>query len=144
MSKVLIIEEDPRIASALEVRFKACGYEVATTADVIVGGTLALQLKPDLICLDISRPGGIGLRLAAELSHRPETKLTPIIFLGSSKDPDLQRRTLQRGAAGLFEKPFDPEELVQAARHALGEITIKQKAPRDEASPTTPNSFQYT
>jgi len=139
MKKILIIEDDLRIATALQIRFKANGYQAVTAPDAIAARTLALQLKPDLICLDISLPGGDGLRLAEELRQRPGSRGTPMIFVTASKDPDLRRRTMELGAAGLFDKPYDAEELLQVVRHALGETTMTRKAPQYELGPPGPS-----
>ena len=143
MSRILIIEDDPRIASVLEIRFRTNGYEVVAAADARVGGTLALQLKPDLLCLDISLPGGDGMRLAEGLRRQPETMRIPIIFITGSLDPSLRRQTMELGAAGLFGKPYDPEELLQVIRHTLGESTFTRKAPRSDATSTT-NPIKHT
>ena len=132
MSKILVIEDDPSVASALEIRFRTEGYEVVRAAHASVGRILALQLKPDLLCLDISLPGGNGLRLAEALRRQPETMSMPIIFITGSIDPELRRQTMEIGAAGLFGKPYDPEELLQTTRHALGESTLQRRLRRTQ------------
>src|SRR5882762_8136554 len=102
MSKILIIEDDPRIASAMRIRFESEGYEVFEAADVIAGETLAARHHPDLICLDIGLSAGSGLSLAEAFRLREDTRLTPIIFVTASKDPDLRRKAMKLGAAGLL------------------------------------------
>ncbi len=121
MKTVLIIDDDPRIVSALEVRLRAGGYTTFATGDATTGFSRALELRPDLILLDISLPAGDGLSLAQKLRHRPETRATPIIFVTAHVDPELRERTMEVGAAGLFEKPYDGEELMAVIGHALGE-----------------------
>lgn len=121
MKTVLIIDDDPRIVSALEVRLRAGGYTTFATGDATTGFSRALELRPDLILLDISLPAGDGLSLAQKLRHRAETRSTPIIFVTAHLDPELRERTMEVGAAGLFEKPYDGEELMAVIGHALGE-----------------------
>jgi DNA-binding response OmpR family regulator len=121
MKNVLIIEDDPHIAAALEIRFQSGGYETASAGDAVSGLDMAVDSQPDLIVLDISLPGGNGLDLAQRFKSLPETRRAPIIFVTASKAPDLRRRAMDLGAAGLFEKPYDAAELLAVAGHALGE-----------------------
>jgi DNA-binding response OmpR family regulator len=112
MKKILIIEDDKKIASALQVRLKANGYAVWAAYDAIEGASLARSVTPDLILLDISMPGGNGFQLAQTFNHMPETKGTSIIFVTASKNPDLVQKVSDLGAVGLLEKPFDMEKLL--------------------------------
>jgi CheY-like chemotaxis protein len=45
---------------------------------------------------------------------------TPIIFLTASKAPSYRARALALGAAGFFEKPYQPEDLIAAAKSVVG------------------------
>jgi len=48
MKRILIIEDDQRIARALKIRFESKGYETAIASNAILGANLALQAHPDL------------------------------------------------------------------------------------------------
>jgi DNA-binding response OmpR family regulator len=121
MKTILIIEDDERIVSALRIRFESQGYGVCSATDAIVGFNLALRRNPHLIVLDISLPGGNGLALAQRLRTFPETGKTPIILITANKDPDLRCHAMELRAAGLFEKPYNADELMATARFALGD-----------------------
>jgi DNA-binding response OmpR family regulator len=112
MKKILIVEDDTKIALALEVRLKANRYAVSVAYDALSGAALGRTLKPDLILLDISMPGGNGFQLAETFHNMLETKGTPIIFITASKSPQLLQKVMDLGAVGLFEKPFDTEKLL--------------------------------
>jgi DNA-binding response OmpR family regulator len=142
MKKILIIEDDPKIVQALEIRFEASGYETVIAADAVMGANLARSATPDLIILDISLPGGNGLRLAEEFRMQPETRSTPIIFVTASKDPNLRQRAMELQAAGLLDKPYDPEELLETARFALGEIGNSSRQLTRSAAPRQRNEPQ--
>src|SRR2546425_7419347 len=122
MKKILIIEDDQRIARALKIRFESKGYETAIASNASLRANLALQAHPDLIILDLGLPDGNGLQLAEKFQSQPETQHTPIIFFPANKDPNLRRRAMEMRIAGLFDKPYDPEELLATARYALGEM----------------------
>lgn len=121
MKTILIIEDDPRIVAALEIRLKQAGYTTAAAGDAASGLSKAVQLRPDLIVLDITLPAGDGLQLGQKLRSLPETRRTPIVFVTGSRAPNLREQTMDLGAAGLFEKPYDPDELLAVIGHALGE-----------------------
>jgi DNA-binding response OmpR family regulator len=114
MKKILIVEDDQKIAMALAIRLKANGYSTSIAPDAIVGASQARAIKPDLILLDISLPGGNGFQLAETFLRMPETNGTPVIFITASKNPGLMQKVMELGAIGLFEKPFDTEKLLNA------------------------------
>ena len=119
MKNILIVEDDPNIAASLDIRFKANGYATLVANDALQGTRLAVQTRPNLVVLDISMPAGNGLTVAANLKKLPETCDIPIIFITASKDPQIRQMITGLGAAGLFEKPYDIEELLVAAQHTL-------------------------
>ena len=114
MKKILIVEDDQKIAMALTIRLKANGYNPSLASDAIAGASQARAIKPDLILLDIFMLGGNGFQLAETFQRMPETSETPIIFITASKSPELMEKVVDLGAAGLFEKPFDTEKLLGA------------------------------
>ena len=123
MKKILIVEDDHKIALALAIRLKANGYNASVASDALTGASQARAIKPDLILLDISLPGGNGFQLAETFLQMPETNSTPIIFITASKNPELLQKVMTLGAIGLFEKPFDTEKLLSAIDRKLNRIT---------------------
>jgi len=122
MKRILIVEDDPKIALALQVRLKANRYAVSVASDAIVGASLGRTVKPDLILLDVSLPGGDGFQLAETFHNMLETSGTPIIFITASKNPELLEKVMSLGAIGLFEKPFDTEKLLYSIERELNRL----------------------
>jgi DNA-binding response OmpR family regulator len=122
MKRILIVEDDPKIALALQVRLKGNRYAVSVASDAIVGASLGRTVKPDLILLDISLPGGDGFQLAETFHNMLETSGTPIIFITASKNPELLEKVMILGAVGLFEKPFDTEKLLYSIERELNRL----------------------
>jgi DNA-binding response OmpR family regulator len=118
MKRILIIEDDKKIAAALSLRLSAAGYEVLMTSHGSQGLKLATQEKPDLILMDIWIPGGTGFSVAERLSNQGLASI-PIIFMTASKKEELWKMAQEIGAAGFFQKPYDPEKLLEAIAHAL-------------------------
>jgi DNA-binding response OmpR family regulator len=122
MKTILIVEDDQKIALALQVRLRADRYAVSIAPDAIVGASLGRTVKPDLILLDLSLPGGNGFALAESFHQMPETKGAPIIIITASKSPELVQKVMDMGAIGLFEKPFDTEKLLYSIERELNRM----------------------
>ena len=118
--RLLIIEDDRKIAMALGLRLRAAGFETTMAHDALAGVNSAVKLQPDLVLLDISMPAGNGFTVAERIQTLVPT-LTPIIFLTAGKQPGLRERAEALGAVGFFEKPYDPERLVAVIRQTLGQ-----------------------
>ncbi|MFH0953734.1 MAG: response regulator transcription factor [Verrucomicrobiota bacterium] len=129
MKKILIVEDDQKIACALNVRLTANGYDVITAFDAMAGVSLVLKQAPDLVILDISIPAGSGFDVADRIRSLPRMAGTPLVFITASRKPEFRARAEQLGAAGYIEKPFDDDELIAVIRRALHE------APRGEGAP---------
>lgn len=119
MKRILVLEDDKRIAAALEIRLRDAGYEVTTASDGLKGLTMAMRIKPDLIISDIWLPSAVGFLVAERLKSLGLGEI-PIIFITASKKEELWRLAQEVGAAAFFEKPYDPEKLLRAISRALG------------------------
>jgi len=119
VKKILIVEDDPHIASSLEIRFRAGGYATMVASDAVQGTRLAVQGKPDLAILDVSLPAGSGLTVAELFNKIPETQGLPIIFITAHKEPQIRDKIVDLNVAGFFEKPYDIEEVLAAVQSTL-------------------------
>ena len=118
MKKILIIEDDGKIAAALAIRLKSAGYHPIIASDGFEGLKRAVNDRPDLILMDIWMPVGIGFSVAQRLPSLG-VKDIPVIFITASKLAGLRKTARQLGAVAFFEKPYDPEQLLAAIAHAL-------------------------
>jgi DNA-binding response OmpR family regulator len=118
MKKILVLEDDCKIATALAVRLEAAGYDVLTAPDGAQGLRIALNSRPDLILMDIWMPIGLGFSVAQRLRDLGFDK-TPVIFITASRLKGLRQAARKVGAVGYFEKPYDPEALLAAIQQAL-------------------------
>jgi len=118
MKKILIMEDDTKIAAALAIRLGAAGYDVTTAHDGWQGLQLALTDRPDLLLLDIWMPVGLGFSVAQRL-HELGLSDVPVIFITASRLNGLREAARECGAVAFFEKPYDPQELLKAISRAL-------------------------
>ena len=123
--KILIVEDDKKISTALAVRLRATGYEITMAYDAVIAFSTAVKHQPDLVVLDISMPGGGGFTVADRLQNHGATAGVPMIFITASKQEGLREKAMDLGAVGFFEKPYRDDELVAAVQHTLGDaVTV--------------------
>lgn len=118
MKKILVVEDDTKIAAALTIRLEAAGYSVLTAPDGLAGLKLAVEQKPDLLLMDIWMPVGLGFSVAQRLQGLG-LKGIPIIFITASRARGLKKAAEALGAVAFFEKPYDPQALLTAVAEAL-------------------------
>ncbi|MCX7595388.1 MAG: response regulator transcription factor [Fischerella sp.] len=117
MHRILIAEDEPRIASFLEKGLRAHGYTTAIAAD---GDETVLMIQSgefDLLILDLGLPGKDGLEVLEEL--RGQGERLPIIILTARDDIKDKVAGLETGADDYVTKPFRFEELLARVRVRL-------------------------
>ena len=116
---VLIVEDDTRIANWVKVYFERAGYSVDVTHDGQSGLTLARNLAPDLIILDIMLPRLDGVELCKILRRESDV---PIIMLTAREAHADRIIGLDSGADDYIVKPFDPGEVIARAGAVLRRV----------------------
>ena len=110
MPKVLIVEDDPAMATALKDGFTYEGYDVELARDGESGLKLALAAAPDVVVLDVMLPKMNGLDVCKRL--RSEGSSLPIIMLTARGQEIDKVLGLKLGADDYLTKPFGFMELM--------------------------------
>lgn len=125
-ANILVVEDDPHVATVLEARLESFGYQVcdiASTGSKAIAG--ALQHHPDLIIMDILLEGDMnGIEAAEQIIHQLDV---PIIFLSCLNDPEVLDRAIGTKPFGYIIKPYDNAELRSSIEIAL----IKHRAAKE-------------
>ena len=134
--KVLIIEDEKRIAHWVQTYFERDGFEAVVAGNGRLGLTLARTENPDLIILDLMLPGMDGIDVCQTLRQESDV---PIIML-TARDKERERiQGLNIGADDYVTKPFSPNELVARAHAVLRRVkgkTQKASSARDPSRST--------
>lgn len=117
--RVLIIEDETRIANWVKVYFERAGYTATVAHDGLSGLKLARRMAPDLIILDLMLPRIEGVELCKILRQKSDV---PIIMLTAKEAPAERIVGLESGADDYVVKPFDPDEVIARAEAVLRRV----------------------
>ncbi len=121
--KILMVEDDPKIASFVIKGLKEQGFAVDACRDGNEGYAMAAAGSYDVILLDIMLPGRDGLSILRALRGRENT--VPVILLTARSGLDERVEGLNMGADDYLPKPFYLEELIAritaVSRRSFGE-----------------------
>ena len=120
LSTVLVIDDDSAVRSSLEMLLEAHGFQDALARDGRQGLAAFRSIAPDIVLTDIMMPQQDGIETIALIRREcPDAK----IVLMSSSEPlanvDLVSAATRLGANVGLDKPFDPQELIEAIRALL-------------------------
>jgi DNA-binding response OmpR family regulator len=117
--RVLIIDDDPRLVAALQIRLKSAGYEVHT-ANCGQDGLAAAKLsRPHLIVLDTNMPGMNGHEVCRLIRADPGLSVTPIIVISAIAHESARQGAFQAGANQFLAKPYQAMEVLATIRAAI-------------------------
>jgi response regulator NasT len=113
---VVVAEDEAIIRLDIVETLKDSGFDVIGQAgDGAEAVRLALELKPQLVLMDIKMPGTDGLQAAEILAEHK----VPVVLLTAFSSPDLVERASEAGVFSYVVKPFNPSNLIPALRIAL-------------------------
>ncbi len=125
--RILVVEDEGKIARFIELELKYEGYEVVIASD----GRMGLEKyneegNVDLVILDLMLPRMSGIEVCRRIRQTDET--TPIIMLTAKDDVTDKVMGLDMGADDYMTKPFEIEELLARMRVALKRKGTKRDA----------------
>ena len=110
--KVLIVDDEPNIVTALEFLLRRSGYDVRLATN----GAEALEqvdsYRPDVVLLDVMMPVKSGYEVCQKLRERPELSQVKIVMLSAKGSEAEINKGLSLGADLYITKPFSTQDLV--------------------------------
>jgi response regulator RpfG family c-di-GMP phosphodiesterase len=110
--KVLCIDDDPAITSAIERRLQGYEVDVLTAYFGTQGIWLAVTEHPDAIITDMRMPNGQGDYVVECLKKRDDTNKIPVVVLSGQKDCQTKQRMLALGVERYLQKPMTMDQVV--------------------------------
>jgi len=117
MNRILIAEDEPRVASFLEKGLRSHGFVTTVVEDGLTASALARDDAFDLLVLDIGLPGRDGFEVLRDIRRRDES--LPVIILTARGDVADTVAGFEGGADDYVPKPFRFEELLARVRARL-------------------------
>ncbi|MCC5661618.1 response regulator transcription factor [Nostoc sp. XA010] len=128
MNRILIAEDESRIAAFIEKGLRSHGFTTAVAVDAYSAINMALSSGFDLMILDLGLPGKDGLDVLEEL--RGQGEILPVIILTARHDIQDKVAGFEAGADDYVTKPFRFEELLvrikARLRHSGGSQAMEQ------------------
>ncbi len=119
MKRILIVEDEPGMASFIDKGLSSRGYATKVTPDGATATAIASDHDFDLVILDLGLPDVDGLSVLREIRRRGERM--PVIILTARDDVDDKVEGLDAGAGDYVTKPFKLDELLARVRAQLRE-----------------------
>jgi CheY-like chemotaxis protein len=105
---ILICEDEEALRELVRVSLGE-GYNYAEAADGVESLELAIELRPDLVVLDLMLPRKSGVEVLADLRRDRRLRDTPVVVITAWTHA--QQAAVAAGADRFIAKPFDPDEL---------------------------------
>jgi response regulator of citrate/malate metabolism len=141
MIRTLIIEDDFRVAEVNAAYVaQAKDFEVIGVAfNAATGYQMVLDLKPDLVLLDIYLPDESGLEFFARLQQLPRGSKPDVFVITAARDSQSLKDAIQLGAATYIVKPFKGNELIERLRTyqtAFNRLSSQKEVSQEDADAT--------
>jgi two-component system chemotaxis response regulator CheY len=115
---VLVVDDSSTVRQQVSLALRQAGFDTVEAADGVEGiATIEANRAISMVVCDVNMPNMNGLDMVEKVKSRPEHKALPILMLTTEGQPSMIKRAKQAGAVGWIVKPFDANQLVDAAKH---------------------------
>ena len=121
--KILLVDDDESLLKYYETVLRGAGMEVKAISNPMDILETLKQFTPDVIVLDVYMPHCSGPQAAQVIRQNDKWAMTPIMFLSTESDLDVQLEALHLGGESFMNKPI-------TAKHLISSVTAKAKNSR--------------
>ncbi len=129
MHRILLVEDSPTQAYAVQKILESKGFEVIIAKDGDEGVACAFNQSPDLVIMDVVMPGTSGFHATRRITKNKSTENIPVLMLTSKNQVADKLWAFRQGALGYLVKPVQEPELLQTVNNLLD---ISAKVDSDE------------
>ena len=116
-SRILVVDDEEGMTSALDLILSEAGYEVAIANNLLEATNVLRDRSIDLVITDLRLSDGTGINLIAQI--KKETPNTEVVLMTAYGSLDITIEAIKRGAYYYLEKPFTPDVLCALVERAL-------------------------
>lgn len=120
--KILVVDDDSMMLTAISKKLKEKQYEVSTTTDAVEALKILSDEKIDLVISDIIMPCISGLTFLSMLKNFYYSKV-PLILISSYKQETLLLKAYHLGASYFISKPIDYDHLLVKVKEFTSDVT---------------------
>jgi len=118
---VLVIDDEKMVHTVFKTALEKHGFRVHSAFDSVQAPMMARNIKPQLIVLDITMPGGGGYEAFKRLQMSTHTASVPVLVYTTSPIAEVSQKIPSSPLVAHLQKPASPEALLEAIRKLLGE-----------------------
>ena len=122
MALIMIVDDSPTEVHVMKTALEKHGFQTMSAADGSECLSLAREVRPDLIFMDVVMPGVNGFQATRSLTRDPKTKSIPVVMI-TTKDQETDRIWgMRQGAVDYLVKPVGETALIAKANEVLQQI----------------------
>lgn len=125
MTRILIADDEKDIRDLVAFTLQFAGFEVTLASNGEEAYQSALQVKPDLVLLDVRMPRMTGYEACKAIKAEPSLQHIPVVFLSAKGQESEVQEGLDSGAAEYIVKPFSPDQLIARVKVVLQQVESK-------------------
>jgi PleD family two-component response regulator len=119
--RILIVDDSETVLMMERMVLRRNCYDVVTAKDGEEGIAKALELKPDLVLMDVIMPKMNGFEAVKELRKHKETRFVPILMVTTKAEAESMETGFECGCSDYVTKPINSLELLTKIRNFLGQ-----------------------
>lgn len=131
-SRVLVVDDEDAIRDifAESLSRRSTPYDVMTAADGFEAGRLVATFRPDVVLLDLRKPGLDGFQVCRTIKGDSESASTVVIAMTGYHTPETEARILECGAVRCLSKPIEPSAVATVIDTVLEQAATAKRRRR--------------
>jgi twitching motility two-component system response regulator PilH len=119
MALVMIVDDSPTEVHVMKTALEKHGFETVSAADGSECLSLAREVRPDLIFMDVVMPKVNGFQATRKLNLDPQTRSIPVVMITTKREATDRIWGMRQGAVDYLVKPVAEAELVAKAQEVI-------------------------